>query len=171
MVSNRGRIRSLDRYVDGRNCKRLIKGKIIKTYVDKNGYERVDLSRNNRRKKAKVHRVVLSSFTGKNIKLDVNHKDCNKLNNNLDNLEWCTRSENLIHAVQNGLNNQCIGIVAERNGEKIYSKSIYGLYDIISKKEHISTSRHCFGNNVLRALNKGSKYYGFVFRKESEMMI
>ena len=53
----------------------------------------------------KVHRLVLQSFepNPKCNELQVNHKDGNKLNNHLSNLEWCTREENMIHAVQHGL--------------------------------------------------------------------
>lgn len=53
----------------------------------------------------KVHRLVLQSFAPnpKCNELQVNHKDGNKLNNNLSNLEWCTRKENMQHAIRYGL--------------------------------------------------------------------
>lgn len=57
-----------------------------------------------------IHRVVAKTF----IPIDpnrpfVNHKDGNKKNNAVDNLEWCTRSENIRHAYDNGLNTGCGG--------------------------------------------------------------
>lgn len=66
------------------------------------GYHRVTLSGG---RKQYVHRIVASSFLAFDdyANLDVNHKDGNKLNNNINNLEWCTRKENLAHASKNGL--------------------------------------------------------------------
>lgn len=55
------------------------------------------------RRRIPVHRIVLMSFTGENKDLCVNHKDGNKFNNNLDNLEWVTVAENNKHARDNGL--------------------------------------------------------------------
>lgn len=58
------------------------------------------------KKTFRVHRLVLLAFNPieNNEELEVNHKDGNKRNNRLDNLEWCTSSENQRHAFDNGLN-------------------------------------------------------------------
>lgn len=56
-----------------------------------------------------AHRLVGITFldTPENYKeFDINHKDGNKLNNNVDNLEWCTRSYNIQHAFDHGLSKQ-----------------------------------------------------------------
>lgn len=50
-----------------------------------------------------THRLVLLAFTGPSD-LFVNHKDGNKINNKLENLEYCTKSENGLHAYRTGLN-------------------------------------------------------------------
>ena len=62
-----------------------------------NGYCRVVLTINRKSVNKRVHRLVLETFTPipDMEKYDVNHIDRNKTNNHLDNLEWCTRSENL----------------------------------------------------------------------------
>jgi len=53
-------------------------------------------------KSKRVHRIVAENFlAGFNARLDVNHKDCNKLNNHVSNLEMCTRGENTVHAILN----------------------------------------------------------------------
>lgn len=69
---------------------------IIKSFKNQKGYLRVSLSNNNKSNNFLVHRLILLSFVG-NSKLEVNHKDWNKQNNTLDNLEYCTRGENVKH--------------------------------------------------------------------------
>jgi len=59
----------------------------------------VGLCNNSKSKLLSIHRLVAIAFIpNPENKPEVNHKDWNKLNNNLDNIEWCTRSENSIHA-------------------------------------------------------------------------
>ena len=78
---------------------------IMKTYINNNGYECVQLTKNKKRKHFLVHRLVAKAFIP-NIdnKPQVNHIDGNKANNRVENLEWYTNSENQIHAYKNGLN-------------------------------------------------------------------
>lgn len=83
-------------------------GRVLKTYVNDNGYLVVSLylKFGDRRKHAtrKVHRLMMIAFKGYDEKRPiVNHKDGNKLNNSLDNLEWTTSSENNRHAYATGL--------------------------------------------------------------------
>ena len=70
----------------------------------KRGYKEVILIKDNKRKYKLVHRLIALTYIPNNSnKPQVNHKDGNKLNNNVDNLEWCTRSENMKHAYRTGL--------------------------------------------------------------------
>ena len=69
------------------------------------GYQIVDLYRDGIRTTHRVHRLVSEAFVpNPNNKPDVNHRDGNKFNNSFDNLEWVTKSENMIHAYELGLN-------------------------------------------------------------------
>ena len=75
-------------------------GREIKGHIDRCGYRQVVV--NGKQKLA--HRIVATTFIPNYKNLEqINHIDGNKLNNNVDNLEWCSRSENLTHAYNNGL--------------------------------------------------------------------
>lgn len=91
-ISSFGRIR---RNTIGRNAKI---GRILKIHLDKYGYPQIRL----RKHSLKVHRLLMISFYG-DSHLVVNHKDGNKQNNNINNLEYVTVGENTIHAFKNGL--------------------------------------------------------------------
>lgn len=108
-VSNFGRIKSKDRLIC--NCKSesyIRKGKILKPWVNSaSGYLMIGLHKNKKRKLFYMHRIVAQVFI-KNLgnKGEINHIDGNKTNNNVENLEWVTRSENQLHAIQTGLANK-----------------------------------------------------------------
>ena len=81
------------------------KGKTLAYTVNKKtGYKTVSLWKNNLGSSKTIHRLVaLTYLTNPNNLPEVNHIDGNKLNNHVDNLEWVTRSENMIHAYGTGL--------------------------------------------------------------------
>lgn len=81
------------------------RGLPLKGRIDRCGYHEVVLSENGKSKSWLVHRLVLSTFVPveRMDQLDVNHRNGTKIDNRLENLEWCTRSENTRHSYQNGL--------------------------------------------------------------------
>lgn len=80
------------------------KNKILKTSINHNGYIVVYLYKDGKKYAKKVHRLVAETFITKiEGKNQVNHIDGNKRNNNVNNLEWCTQSENIKHAYKNNL--------------------------------------------------------------------
>lgn len=100
-ASNLGNIRSLPRTT---KTGAKIKGRVMKSSADEWGYRHLSLHANGVRKTYKVHRLVLMAFVGVSS-LQVNHKDGVKFNNNLENLEYTTPTENLLHAMKLGLHN------------------------------------------------------------------
>lgn len=97
-ASSIGRIRSMDRYKDNHTKKQFIKGKILKIGDDTHGYNQVVLSKNGKVKTFKVHRLVAMTFLeNTQNKKDINHKNGNRKDNRIENLEWCSRSYNLWH--------------------------------------------------------------------------
>lgn len=129
-VSTFGQIRSISR-VDNRN--KLYEGKVLKLRREKQGYLRVGLYKNGKSKVFLVHRLVAEAFIpNKSHKKYVNHKDANKENNRVENLEWCTASENTLHAHSLGLMPQdykhsemsIIGVSVNNEYESYYFKSV-----------------------------------------------
>lgn len=98
-VSDRGQVRSLTRLIRcGPAAKRTIEGGILVPQQHSSGYEQVFLWTERKRVKAFMHRLVADAFLsnpeGKKV---VNHKDGDKQNNAVSNLEWATYSENTQH--------------------------------------------------------------------------
>ena len=92
-VSNLGRVKSLEK-IDFSGHKR--KCKILKLALNRYGYAYLTLSKNGNKKAYTVHRLVAESFIPNPNKLPfVNHKDENKSNNRVKNLEWCTHEYNI----------------------------------------------------------------------------
>lgn len=103
-VSNFGNARSLDIKIKVKNGFRTYKGKPLVLSTNSNGYLGVSLSIKNCRRNAYIHRLVAETFLPNPLnKKCVNHKDGNKQNNNIDNLEWNTYKENQNHAYDNNL--------------------------------------------------------------------
>lgn len=107
-ISSMGRVRSLDRQITciafGKVQVRMQRGRVLKGSVCSSGYPIVHLYQDCERVNVMVHRIVAKHFLDKVDGKDfVNHKDGNKLNNFAENLEWVTKSENTLHAIDNGL--------------------------------------------------------------------
>lgn len=105
-VSNFGNVRSLDRIVNKPNgVSYMRKGKLCVQSKSNLGYMTIGFTVNNIKVNKYVHRLVAEAFiTNINDYPQVNHIDCDKTNNRMYNLEWCTNSQNHIHAFKNGLN-------------------------------------------------------------------
>lgn len=111
LVSNHGRVRSLPRIIEFKNkrhknatsSKYRCRDMMLKA-SNVNGYWLVVLRNNGNKCATGVHRLVAKHFIpNPENKSEVNHKDGNRLNNHVSNLEWVTRHENYMHAVKNQL--------------------------------------------------------------------
>ena len=91
-ISNKGRVKSL----------KWGKERILRPVIDKHGYMFVYLYNDNARKYFKIHRLVAQAFIPNIYNLsEVNHKDENKLNNCVENLEWMTHIDNCNYGTRN----------------------------------------------------------------------
>ena len=117
---------SLDGHIRNKNTKR-----ILREFVGKDGYLRTQFDGKSRT----VHRVIALAFIPKIEGKDfINHKDGNKQNNSVDNLEWCTRSENMKHAYKHNLKSS-IGIKNGRN-KLSYDDVLYIRTHYIPRDKH-----------------------------------
>jgi hypothetical protein len=110
-ISNLGRIKSLQRYVNTGSGQRLVKERILKQCYDKDGYCILCLRLEDIKKTYKIHRLVAENFL---IKISdeydtVNHKDFDKKNNNVNNLEWISNMANIRH-YHKKQNKKCVGV-------------------------------------------------------------
>ena len=98
-VSNFGNVKSLARFVKHGEREMFVKERILKTRKNKNGYLSVYPCKNGKYKPMDIHRIVGVVFIDNPCGYgDINHKDGNKENNHVGNLEWCSRSYNIKHA-------------------------------------------------------------------------
>ena len=136
-VSNLGRVRRIDNY----------QIKILNGTLNK-GYVRFNLSKNGVSKLHFAHRLVLYAFgSNPENKTTINHKNGNKADNRLDNLEWATHQENNSHAYKTGLNTNKGG---KHHFSKILLNTQTGIY-YESMKEAAETTcmnLHKFYNQV-----------------------
>jgi hypothetical protein len=103
-VSSLGEVRSLDREIEWNGTTRKLKGKPRIAHINPFGYARLQLGRDGEKQNVFVHVLVAEAFLSPvDGETEVNHKDGNKLNCRAENLEWCTRAENVQHAVDTGL--------------------------------------------------------------------
>lgn len=102
-VSNFGRVRSLDKKVKCRGGKyRLVKGRIMQPVHSGANYSAINLYKDKHHHMQYVHRLVAKAFIpNPNGYLEINHKDENKDNNNVSNLEWCDRIYNNNYGTHN----------------------------------------------------------------------
>jgi hypothetical protein len=124
-ISNYGNVMSIKRDRE----------KILKNRVNAFGYHHVSLRKDGKAYEKLVHRLVAENFSDAEHKETVNHKDGNKINNHISNLEWATKKEQMVHAYKHHLKAPVSGIT---NGNHVLSveevKEIRSIYKPHSKE-------------------------------------
>lgn len=94
-VSSTGIVKSLERHTKRNGHPKKVNERLLKQHLTHNGYPVVCLCKNGKSKMARVHQLVIMAFKGfSNKGLVVHHKDHNKLNNNINNLEYVSKQKN-----------------------------------------------------------------------------
>lgn len=129
-ISSLGRVRSLNRYRKGnKSTPTIVYGKLLKPRHIRGGYLGVSLSRDDKAKNCSIHRLVAQAFIPNPDNLpQVNHKDEDKTNNCVDNLEWCDAKYNSNYGTrtQRVITSQSKPIVALKNNQIYFYFSSIG---------------------------------------------
>lgn len=174
-ISDSGEVWSKDRLcVDSKGRKRFRKGQKINPDIAPNGYYRVTFARNGKKVQKYLHRLLAEYFIPNPDNLpQVNHKDGNKLNCCLENLEWVSVRDNTIHAYKHGLINHVRGKqhpnYGKYGGESKKAKPVIAVNVATGETKQYSsmveTKKDGFlPSEVSRSCKCGSIHHGFVFK-------
>lgn len=132
------------------------RGKPITQRVDRYGYLEVRFSENGKCSEYLSHRIICVTFNpiDNPEKYQVNHIDGNKLNNSIDNLEWCTVSENIRHAYRTGLHKNVCKEYHALEHEQV--KNIYKLHSEGLSFRKIAKEVGCSRTTVARKIKEKS---------------
>lgn len=140
------------------------RNKIVKQKLNEFGYCTIKLCKENKLYYFMVHRLVAQAFIPNPNNLpQINHKDGDKQNNNVDNLEWCTQSYNMKHAYRLGLE--------KPKGIKIYQWSVDGdlinIYDSIREANRFMKLNKS-SSTIKNHCKNGKPYKGFLWSFDEE---
>lgn len=159
-ISNVGRVKNLKRAVQNRSCMAIKRERIMKLSVDKDGYYKVCLCKNNIKQTRFVHRLVATAFIqNPNQYPVINHKDENKKNNNPNNLEWCdvkynTNYKNMPHRRANNLRKAVIQ----------YTKDMQLVNTWTCRSEIEKVLNVSGGDITMCCLGRRKTAYGFIWK-------
>lgn len=136
--------------------------RILKPTLAPNGYLRVCLTKgiNGNRKYVRVHRLLAEAFIpNPEHKPFINHKDGNRLNNSVDNLEWVTQKENIHHAIKMGT----FKIIKpdKRTAQFTLDGKLVCVYKSATEAAKINDCHMC---KISTAARKGRRYKGFFWK-------
>lgn len=174
-ISDTGEVWSKDRWgVDTKGRKRFWKGRKLNPDIAPNGYWRITFAKGRKNKVQRyLHRLLAEHFIPNPDNLpQVNHIDGDKLNCSLDNLEWVSAKENVIHAYKHGLINHVRGKQHPNHGkcgaESKKAKRIKATNVITGEVKTYGAMIEAKADGFLpsevsRCCNHGGSHHGFVF--------
>lgn len=156
-VSNLGNFRSKDRMVPSRWCKpRPYKGKLLKLENTLDGYLRISLMQNSIKTKYLCHRLVAQEFIpNSDNKPFVNHLNGIRSDNRVDNLEWCTQSENELYSIKTFGNT----MKGKTFPKKIKCLDTNIIYSSMSEVVRNIGGKACI-SGLVKSINANRLYYG-----------
>lgn len=164
-ISNMGNVKSLERFVH--RCDGVVqhrKERIMCKRESSDGYYMAKFNVDNTSKSIGIHRLVAQAFLPNQNKLnEVNHKDCNRKNNCVDNLEWCTHKDNVRYSIQQGNHISTKNLLGENNPNYRNHK----LHEIYVNNKALALknlSRKGGQNGRAVAVNLYSRNYNYIKR-------
>jgi hypothetical protein len=156
-ISNYGNVRSL--HWNHSNQIRLL------TPFDNDGYLRIGFRQQGKLKNHLIHVLVAKAFIPNPNNLpQVNHKDGNKHNNLVSNLEWISNSDNVKHAIRNHLRNSH---ASKSNPSKVYQYSLDGKLLAIFPSQHDAANKlHLAQANISKAIRRNKQYANYYWKTD-----
>lgn len=177
-VSNKGRLKALDRTVTrGNGRKQFWAERILKQFPDKRGYPRVYLKKDGETRSPRTHQLVALRFVenpNPQEYIQINHKDENKINNCAENLEWCTAKYNNNYGTHPERCSKGVVLYAKKRRVPVVQLSLDG--EFIKKYDsYIDTEQDGFSGTHVSACARGiyhtSKGYKWMKLSDYEKMI
>lgn len=125
------------------------------------GYSCVGLMKDGKQKSVSIHRLVAENFISNQYdKPQVNHIDGNKENNNVDNLEWVTNKENIIHSYKSGLREGTCHVGERNNMAKLTEKRVK---EILASEKSASYLAKIYGVSIscIYKIRQGARWRSF----------
>jgi hypothetical protein len=166
-ISNIGRVKSLKRITrfKNRDSVRIEEEKILKLAKHHKGYLKAQLRKNDKLKRYFIHRLVAEAFIpNPHNKETVNHKDGDKSNNTVENLEWMTNQENMKHAYDTGIRNNDKVSVAKYKPVAQFTKDGTLISTFVSVKEAVEKTGIGQSNISACCLGRYKTTHGYVFK-------
>lgn len=139
--------------------------KILKNKLHPKGYFYIGLHKNKKKYSKKIHRLVAGAFTpNPEKKPQVNHKDEDKGNNKVDNLEWATQSENIQHSMKLNGKQYYASMLGRRGKDSPHSKKLFQ-YSLSGKLIRVWAGLHEMQRNL--GFNRQGIYYHIKNRTKS----
>ena len=158
-ISEDVRVRSIGRVVKNKCGTMTVNERILTPWIHTCGYKHVCLCNDGKCQSKKVHRLIAEAFVPPYSGEQVNHIDGDKLNNSIENLEWCTGSENMLHAYHNGLHSGATPVILVELGIQ---------FPTIEEAARFVNGKHSGIRRCLTGRNKTHRGFHFVRAEEDD---